>query len=180
VSEQKRIRPAIHARDEAIWSFAATLLLTLTMRMSQTTGYTRMDIPLMLGTMMTPDRDRARVAGFLAHMANGLLFGVLYVAAFHSWRRANAFVGAVVGLVHGLFVLIVALPLLPGMHPRMASNFTGPEPTTQLEPPGFMALNYGRRTPLVTLVAHVIYGAILGHFYRVRHDDDANNAGNES
>jgi hypothetical protein len=31
-----------------------------------------------------------------------------------------------------------------------------------------MALNYGRRTPAVTLVAHVIYGAILGLFYKVR------------
>jgi hypothetical protein len=59
------------------------------------------------------------------------------------------------------------LPLLPGAHPRMASDFTGPQPTSALEPPGFMALNYGRRTPIVTLLAHMVYGAIRGHFYEV-------------
>jgi hypothetical protein len=36
-----------------------------------------------------------------------------------------------------------------------------------LQPPGFAALNYGVRTPLVTLGAHAIYGAIVGHLYRV-------------
>jgi hypothetical protein len=30
-----------------------------------------------------------------------------------------------------------------------------------------MALHYGRRTPLVALVAHVVYGGILGAFYRL-------------
>jgi len=49
----------------------------------------------------------------------------------------------------------------------MATDARGPEPTRELEPPGFMALNYGRRTPLVTLLAHVLFGAILGTFYRV-------------
>ena len=40
------------------------------------------------------------------------------------------------------------LPLIPGLHPRMASEYQGPTPTRQLEPPGFLALNYGRPTPI--------------------------------
>jgi hypothetical protein len=48
----------------------------------------------------------------------------------------------------------------------MASEHRGPEPTRGLEPPGFMALNYGRQTPVISLVAHVLYGVILGAFYR--------------
>jgi hypothetical protein len=31
-----------------------------------------------------------------------------------------------------------------------------------------MGLNYGRRTPISVLIAHAVYGAILGSFYRVR------------
>jgi hypothetical protein len=31
-----------------------------------------------------------------------------------------------------------------------------------LEPPGLLALNYGAGTPVVTLVAHLVYGAVLG------------------
>jgi len=37
----------------------------------------------------------------------------------------------------------------------------------QLEPPGFMALNYGRRTPLITLIGQAVYGATLGGFMQV-------------
>jgi hypothetical protein len=62
---------------------------------------------------------------------------------------------------------MAVMPILPGLHPRMASEHRGPEPTARLEPPGFMALNYGSSTPLLTLVAHVFYGAVLGAFYRL-------------
>jgi hypothetical protein len=36
-----------------------------------------------------------------------------------------------------------------------------------LQPPGFMALNYGRQTPVVTIAAHLLYGAIIGRFYEL-------------
>ena len=36
--------------------------------------------------------------------------------------------------------------------------------TNVLEPPGFMLLNYGRATPVVTTVGHIAYGAIVGGF----------------
>ena len=163
-----------HVRDELLWSFVATLFLTAMLRLSQAAGITRMDLPLMLGTMVTPDRDRAKVVGSLLHIVNGWLFGAVYAAAFHSWRRSNVALGALIGIVHGAIVLVTVLPLLPGVHRRMASDFTGPEPTAGLEPPGFMALNYGRTTPIVTLAAHAVYGAILGHFYHpeTRRDGD--------
>jgi hypothetical protein len=147
-------------------SFAATAVLTSMIRIAQAVGYTRMDLPLMLGTVMTPDRDRAKVYGFLVHIANGWLFSAVYVAAFQSLRRSGVMLGALIGLLHGVFVLVTVIPLLPGAHGRMASDFTGPQPTTRLEPPGFMAVNYGRRTPIVTLFAHVVYGALLGCFYK--------------
>ena len=156
-----------HVRDHVLWSFVATVVLTGIMRLGQSTGVTRMDIPLMLGTMMTPDRDRAKVLGFVTHLLNGWIVGGFYIAVFHSWRRSGMWLGAFIGLIHGLFVLITVLPLLPGAHRRMASDFTGPQPTTRLEPPGFMAQNYGRGTPILTLIAHVIYGSILGRFYKV-------------
>jgi hypothetical protein len=69
--------------------------------------------------------------------------------------------------MHGLFILTVMMPLLPSLHPRMASEYQQPEPTALLEPPGFMALNYGLRTPLVILVAHLIYGLNLGVCYEL-------------
>ena len=53
------------------------------------------------------------------------------------------------------------------MHPRVASEYEGPTAKKRLEPPGFLALHYGRNTPLVTLVAHIVYGAVLGAGFAV-------------
>jgi uncharacterized membrane protein YagU involved in acid resistance len=152
----------------SLWGFVGTVILTALLAGSQALGLTRMNIPFMLGTMVTPDRDRAKLMGFMIHLINGWLFATIYAAAFQSWRRATWWLGALIGLVHALFVLTVGMPMLPGMHPRMASEQRGPTPTQQLEPPGFLALNYGRRTPLSVVLAHLLYGGILGAFYRLR------------
>jgi hypothetical protein len=49
----------------------------------------------------------------------------------------------------------------------MVSEYYGPTPNRLLQPPGFMALNYGRQTPIVTIAAHVAYGMIIGAFYEL-------------
>jgi len=151
----------------ALWGFLATLVLTTLMAGAQGVGLSRVSIPFLLGTIVTPHRARAGLVGFVVHLANGWIFALLYAALFQSVGRATWWMGAALGALHGLVVLIALLPLLPGLHPRMASERRGPEPTRALEPPGFLGLNYGRRTPLVTIFAHVVYGAILGGFYRV-------------
>lgn len=150
-----------------LWGFVATVVLTTAMAGSQGLRLTRMNIPYMLGTMFTPDRDRAKLLGFFVHLATGWAFSLLYVAAFEAWRRAGWARGAGVGLVHALFVLSVGMRLLPGLHPRMASEQQGPTVERQLEPPGFLALNYGVQTPVSVIVAHLLFGAILGGFYSV-------------
>lgn len=150
-----------------LWGFVGTLVLTTAMAASQRAGYTRMSIPFLLGTMITPNRDRAMLLGLIVHMLNGWLLAVPYALAFESWQRATWWLGAGIGLVHALFVLAVGMPVVPAMHPRMVSEYFGPTPNRHLQPPGYFALNYGRRTPVVTIVAHIVYGAILGAFYRL-------------
>lgn len=148
-----------------LWGFVGTSVLTTVMAGSQGMRLTRMNIPYMLGTIFTPNRDRAKLVGFGVHLLMGWLFSLVYVAAFHAWGRATWWLGAAVGAVHAAFVLTAGMRLLPGMHPRMASEQQGPTVMRQLEPPGFLALNYGYQTPLSVLVAHVAFGMILGAFY---------------
>jgi uncharacterized membrane protein YagU involved in acid resistance len=150
-----------------LWGFAGTTILTTIIRASQALGLTRMDLPLMLGLIVTRNRDRAKTYGFFIHLLNGWIFSLIYAAFFETLNLATWWVGAAIGLIHALFILVVGLPVIPGLHPRMATDARGPEPTRELEPPGFMAINYGRRTPIVTIVAHLIFGAILGIFYRL-------------
>lgn len=149
----------------ALWGFAATIVMTTLMTMGQELRLSRMSLPFMLGTMITPDRDRAHLIGFLGHMINGWLFAIFYAFIFESWGQAGWGLGAGIGLVHGLFILTFLIPVLPGVHPRMASERHGPTPTRQLQPPGFMGRNYGWRTPFITMLSHVVYGSILGGLY---------------
>jgi uncharacterized membrane protein YagU involved in acid resistance len=150
-----------------LWGFVATVVMSTIMSASQQFGFSRMSMPFILGTMFTRHRGPAAAIGFMIHFLNGWAFALLYALAFESVGKASWWLGAGIGLIQALFTLVVVLPILPGIHPRMASEEQGPEPTRELEPPGVMGLNYGRRTPLVTILAHLVYGAMLGGFYRL-------------
>jgi hypothetical protein len=148
----------------AVFGFGATLALTAIMVGAQLVGLSRMDIPLMLGTIFVEDPDRARVAGSVVHLAMGQVFALAYAAAFAVLENDAWWLGGLFGAFHGLVALTLIVPLLPGIHPRMASERGGPELDAVLEPPGLLGLNYGRETPAVTLVAHVVYGTLLAVF----------------
>ena len=148
-----------------LWGAVATLVLTIVLSAAQGLRITRMNIPYLLGTMLSTDRDRAKVLGVLMHVANGWLFALLYVGAFELWGGATLVRGAAIGLVHAAFVLGPGMAALPGLHPRMAGETTDATRVRVLEPPGFLALNYGAQTPVSIVLAHLVYGAILGAFY---------------
>ncbi len=145
--------------------FVGTIVLTSGLRVAQELGWTRMDIPLLLGTVFTDDRDRATVIGVAVHFLNGLLFALGYYAIFRAVDQAGWLFGAALGVVHGALSggVLVTL-LLPAVHPRMGTPWSDAEETPLLEPPGFLLVNYGRRTALWTLLGHVAYGAIVGGF----------------
>ena len=151
-----------------LWGFASTVVLTSILAGSQGLGLTRMNIPYLLGTIFTPSRDKAKFVGFFLHFANGWMFSLLYVAAFHVLGKATWWWGALIGLVQAIFVLTMLMPILPAMHPRMANEQYGPTVVRQLEPPGFLGLHYGIRTPISVVIAHVVFGAILGGFYTIK------------
>jgi uncharacterized membrane protein YagU involved in acid resistance len=151
-----------------LWGFAATVVLTTAIVAGQSLGITRLDMPFVLGSMFTADRDKAKVLGQIIHVVNGWLFSFVYALFFQEMQKATWWLGLLMGLFQGVVVSVTILPLLPGMHPRMVSDSRGPEPTRLLEPPGFLARNYGRWTPVITIVAHALYGLILGGFYRLR------------
>ena len=66
----------------ALFGLVATAALTAVMIMAQLAGLTRLDLPLLLGTIVTEDPDRARVAGFLLHLVIGQGFALGYAAIF--------------------------------------------------------------------------------------------------
>jgi len=150
-----------------LWGFVATLALTTILSGSQALRLTRINIPYFLGTAFTPDRRRAKLYGFLFHLLDGWIFAIFYAFIFESWGHANWWLGGLLGVAHAAFVLMVGMPLLPSFHSHMANEQQGPTASRDLEPPGFMALNYGVQTPVSIFVAHIVFGIILGAFYHV-------------
>lgn len=150
-----------------LWGLIATVAMTTVMEASQGMGYSRLSLPFLFGTFLTPNRHRAYVIGFFLYMAGGWVFALLYYVTFLSLGLGGWWLGALFGALHGAFLLVVFLPLLPHVHPRMASEDDGPTTRRRLEPPGFLGLNYGTWTPLMTMVGMVIYGMVLGAFLPV-------------
>ena len=142
-----------------------TIVLTTGSRLAQQVGWTRMDIPLLLGTAFTGDRARATAIGYAIHFANGLLFSLVYGLVFAAVDQAGVLLGLALGAAHGVFAGAGLLNvLLPAVHPRMGAPWTDARETPVLEQPGFLLSNYGRATLVATFALHLAYGAIVGFF----------------
>ena len=151
-----------HLPHLMLWGLVATVAMTTIMQGSQGLGLSRLSLPFLVGTLFTAHRSHAVVLGFFVYALGGWLFAFLYFLFFASIGIATWWLGLVLGILHGVFLLVCALPLLPYAHPRMASENDGPASSYVLEPPGFLGLNYGRHTPITTLVGQMVYGVTLG------------------
>ena len=145
--------------------FVGTIALTSAIGAAGELRLTRMDIPFLLGTAFFLDRGRGRAAGYLLHFLFGFGFALVYLVVFRAIGEASWWLGALFGTAHGVFAGTALVNiLLPLVHPRMGTPVTAADASPLLEPPGFLLLNYGTSTPVVTVLAHAAYGAIVGAF----------------
>ena len=143
--------------------FIGTLVLTTIVRAAGEMGLTRMDLPFLLGTIVTENRRKAKAIGYVLHFLLGLVFALMYVGFFELVGRSSWWGGALLGALQAVFTATVLVnELLPVVHPRMATTDSAANQYALIEPPGFLMRNYGRNTFLVTLAAHIAYGAIIG------------------
>ncbi|HEY7292169.1 MAG TPA: hypothetical protein VH583_20200 [Vicinamibacterales bacterium] len=145
-----------------------TFVLATLFRLATELGLTRLDFALILGTLVTSRRRRARALGYLLQVALGMLFAVAYALLFLTIGWSTWWFGALLGLIHAVFVATVLLNvLLPAIHPTMGTPGTSAKKIVLIEPPGFLMHNYGPNTFAVMLVTHAIFGAILGWIIHV-------------
>lgn len=101
-----------------------------------------------------------------------MLFSVFDVGSENAW-----WVGALFGVGHGLLAGVM-MGMMHKMHPRMrggmeTSIVAGAAPggpndgSLLLEPPGLFAKNYGPASPPGVVMAHVIYGTVVGLVYSI-------------
>jgi hypothetical protein len=128
----------------------------------------RMDLAFLLGTMLTDRRRKAKAIGYALFFVLGLAFALIYAACFSAIGYSSWRLGALCGALHAVFVCTVVVNvLLPAVHPRIGTPETAADEVALIEPPGFLMLNYGRSTSVITVAAHIAYGAIVGWAVRV-------------
>jgi hypothetical protein len=142
-----------------------TMVISVGLAFGQAVGWSRMDLPLLLGTAFAEGRNRARAIGWGVHFVLGLLFSLVYAAIFAAVGHAGWWFGLALGAVHAAFAG-GPLPnlILPAVHPRMGRPWSDARETPLLESPGLMLANYGAGTVVLTTVLHLAYGAIVGGF----------------
>jgi hypothetical protein len=148
--------------------FLGTLVFSTLVRAASEMALTRMDLALLLGTAVTDDRRKARAIGYVFHLILGIVFALAYAGFFRVLGRDSWWLGALAGALHAIFTgTVLVNVLLPIVHPRMATVETAANETTLIEPPGFLMLNYGRGTFLVSLAAHIAYGITVALIIRM-------------
>jgi len=149
--------------SDLIAGFIGTLVLSTILRTASEFGWTRMDLAFLLGTTVTVNRRKAKAIGYAIHFLLGMLFAMAYGAFFAVVDHSSWWLGAILGALHAVFVSTVLVNiLLPVVHPRMGTPETAANEIALVEPPGFLMLNYGRNTFLITFLAHIAYGIVVG------------------
>jgi hypothetical protein len=145
-----------------------TLVLTTIIRTAAEIGLTRMDLALILGTMGTTDRRRARAVGYGVHLGLGFALAAVYAMVFQRIGWSAWWLGALFGTIHALFLATVVLNvLLPVVHPMMGTPETAANESALIEPPGFLMRNYGQYTLPVLIVSHAAFGAVVAWAVRI-------------
>ena len=138
----------------------------------------KMNLLLMLGTMMVPIGAMAYLVGLMMHAMMSVLFGVVHGALLASVDVDSAAAGVGLGILFGFGHALVTgamFGVMPLMHPRMRplqpklipamAGLAQVSAEEVLDPPGFFALNYPTLTVMGFFMLHIMFGIIVGVIY---------------
>lgn len=148
------IGPAIGAGLIAGGIMIVPLYLGLVMIPSQM----KMNLFVLLGTMMIKDRGMAFVAGAMMHAVMSIVFALIHVAFFVAFGIDSALPawGILFGFVHWM-VSGMGMGMMPMMHPLIRNG--------EMEAPGPFALSFPPMTAMGFLMLHILFGVMVGTFY---------------
>ena len=65
-----------------LWGLVATVAMTTVLQASLGLGFSRMNLPFLVGAFFTSDRPRALIVGFVVYTIGGWLFAFFYFFIF--------------------------------------------------------------------------------------------------
>ena len=156
----------------------AVMIAVLYMMIGMLPKQMKMNLLLLLGTMLVPVGAAAYVVGLMIHGMMSVVFGLAHGGVLEAVGvdsvGAGIGVGVLFGLAHAMIVGVM-LGMMPLMHARIrplegkllpAMGPFSPAPDEELlDPPGFFGLNYPPLTVMGFFMLHIIYGVIVGAVY---------------
>ena len=116
----------------------------------------RMNLLLMLGTMVLPRGLAAYVLGAMVHAMMSIAFGLIHAGVYAAGLEPSVGWGLLFGAVHWAIVGI-GLGMIPIMHRGMRAG--------EIEKPGMFAMSLGPMTAMGFLGLHLVYGVIVAAVY---------------
>ena len=132
-----------------------TIAMTLLLYLPSWLGWRTLNVVRPIGTLVLHDhnRERALLPGLVVHFVVGIFFAYLYLAIFYTLNLPlSALKGAQLGCFHGAVVAFLVRFVLLEHHPL--ERYHDDEVR-------------GRFTSFALVIAHVIYGLIVGKLLQV-------------
>lgn len=136
----------------------AIMTVVLYMGIAMMPRQMKMNLLLLLGTMMLDRGPMAYVMGAMTHAGMSIVFALIHVALFDAFGLDSALAawGILFGLVHWVIVGM-ALGMMPAMHRGIKLG--------AVSAPGVYATGYPAMTTMGFLMLHLLYGVLVGAFY---------------
>ncbi len=136
----------------------AVMAVILYMGIAMMPQQMKMNLFMMLGSMMLPVGATAFVMGAMVHAGMSVVFGLIHGGVFAALDIDSAWAawGLLFGVAHWA-VVGMALGMMPMVHPRMRSG--------EIDEPGFYGLRYPPMTAMGFLMLHLVFGVIVGALY---------------
>lgn len=128
----------------------ATAVMSLALYMIHWRGFANADMINAIGSLFTRSEEDALSVGLVVHFLSGVIFALLYVGLWSVLAvdsvRLYLMLGLITGFAHGFVVSFILVAVVAHHHP--IERFR----------------NAGIGVAAAHLLAHVIYGAVVGFF----------------
>lgn len=133
------------------------VLMTATLSLARGVGVTTLDLPMLLGALLTHEVSSLTwLLGLGMHLGIGAVIALGYAVFFECVGAAGPTRGMAVAISHTLIagVMLAVLPWINRDIPQLMAA------------PGFMGAASGWFTPFLFVGVHLLYGSIVGGVYR--------------
>lgn len=174
-------------RSAVIAGILGTLAMTVLMYMAPLMGLPKMDLIGALGQAL-PIGLPTYLTGSLVHLFNGIVLAIIYAVAFATWLPGpRPLKGALYSLLPWIFAVVALEPAMATLHSLLAGSAAVPTMNpcgamVPMNPCGAVAAanpcgavtSGSEMAPSailmagMSLVAHLLYGAVVGAMYRVK------------